>query len=303
MAAGPSAPAICRDWMLTVISNEQAIQNTAGRDTPGQWILRIVKGMIIVSGFLLPGISGGVLAVVLGIYEPLMRFLGDLRHNFKRNFLFLLPVGIGALLGLFLFSVLLDALFERYESYLLWFFIGGIAGTLPSIFKTAGEQGRKKSHWAVLAISLVVTYVGLLLLQNAGNVSQIPTNNIWVWGLAGMLMGLGAVLPGLGPSNFLIFLGLLEPLMAGLKSLNPVVIIPFFVGIAVCVLSLAKLMNWLFDHAHATMYHIILGIVIGSTLIIIPGTFPAALICCAVFLVGLGASVWMGEKESLKDRK
>lgn len=258
--------------------------------------------MIIISGFLLPGISGGVLAVVLGIYEPLMRFLGNLRHNFKQNILFLLPVGIGAMLGLFLFAVLLKVLFKQYESYLIWFFIGGIAGTLPSIFKTSGEQGRKIGHWAVMAVTIIVTYVGLFLLQNAG-VTKIPTDNILVWLFTGALMGLGAILPGLGPSNFLIFLGLLEPLMAGLSSFNFAVIIPFFIGMAVCVLSLAKLMNYLFDHAHATMYHIILGIVIGSTLIIVPGVFPVPLICTAVFLAGLGASLWMGKKESLKELK
>lgn len=273
------------------------------KDTPGQWLLRIVKGMIIVSGFLLPGISGGVLAVVLGVYEPMMRFLGDFRRNFKKYFFFLLPVGIGALLGLFLFAVLLDALFEQYADYLIWFFIGGIAGTLPSLFKTSGEQGRKKYHWAVLAAAATVTYVGLLLLNKAGSVAQIPTNNVFVWGGTGALMGLGAVLPGLGPSNFLIFLGLFEPLVSGLKSLDMSVIIPFFIGLAACVLLLAKLMNWLFDHAHATMYHIILGIVIGSTVIIVPGGFPVSLICTAVFMAGLGASLWMAKKESLKDRK
>jgi putative membrane protein len=273
------------------------------KDTPGQWLLRIVKGMIIVSGFLLPGISGGVLAVVLGVYEPMMRFLGDFRRNFKKYFFFLLPVGIGALLGLFLFAVLLDALFEQYAEYLIWFFIGGIAGTLPSLFKTSGEQGRKKYHWVVLAAAVTVTYVGLMLLNRAGSVARIPTDNVFVWGGTGALMGLGAVLPGLGPSNFLIFLGLFEPLMSGLKSLDMSVIIPFFIGLAACILLLAKLMNWLFDHAHATMYHIIIGIVIGSTVIIVPGGFPVSLICTAVFMVGLGASLWMGKKEELKDNK
>lgn len=283
-------------------SNEQAVQPAAAKDSPGQWILRVIKGMIIVSGFLLPGISGGVLAVVLGIYEPMMRFLGDFKHNFKKNFLFLLPVGIGALLGLFLFAVLLKTLFKQYEVYLIWFFIGGIAGTLPTIFKKSGEQGRKKVHWVIMVVTIIVTYAGLFLLQNAGG-TKIPTDSIWVWLFTGALMGLGAVLPGLGPSNFLIFLGLLEPLMAGLSGFNFTVIIPFFIGIAVCVLSLAKLMNYLFDHAHAVMYHIILGIVIGSTIIIVPGGFPVSLICTVVFMIGLGASLWMGKKESLKEIK
>ena len=271
-----------------------------GPDSAGQWVLRFIKGVVIISGALLPGISGGVLAVVLGIYEPIMRVLGDLRRNLnRRNILFLLPVVLGMGVGLILFSVLLSALLDRWSSYVIWFFVGGIAGTLPALYKKAGEQGRKPRHWVVMVLFGAATLVGLMLLQNSGG-TQLPTDSAAVWGFSGALMGLGTVIPGLSPSNFILFLGLLQPLMDGIKALQPIVLIPFLVGYAVVVLALARLMNFLFDRAHGFMYHAILGIVLGSTLVIIPGGYPAAFICTGVFLVGLFASLWMAEHESLK---
>ena len=68
------------------------------------WLLRLVKGVIIGIGFITPGLSGGVLAVVFGIYEPLMRFLANLKEKFVKNLLFFIPVGIGGVIGVVAFS-------------------------------------------------------------------------------------------------------------------------------------------------------------------------------------------------------
>jgi len=289
--------------MSREVKIKEGVYLAPGSNSPAQWLLRFVKGMIIISGAVLPGISGGVLAVVMGIYEPIMRMLGDLRRNLnKHNILFMLPVVLGMGVGLMVFSVLLSALLDRYATYVIWFFVGGIVGTLPSLYKKSGEQGRKPIHWVVMVVVGAITLVGLTMLQSSGG-TQLPTDSMVVWAFAGILMGLGTVLPGLSPSNFILFLGLLGPLMLGVKSFDMVVILPFFAGYALCVLALAKLMNYLFDRAHAFMYHAILGIVLGSTLVIIPGGFPAALICTGVFMAGLAASLWMADREGLKEGK
>ncbi len=68
------------------------------------WIIRLLKGVMVGIGFITPGLSGGVLAVVFGIYERLMRFLGNLRDKFVQNVLFFLPVGIGGVIGVVAFS-------------------------------------------------------------------------------------------------------------------------------------------------------------------------------------------------------
>jgi putative membrane protein len=90
------------------------------------------------------------------------------------------------------------------------------------------------------------------------------------WLFSGALIGLGVVVPGMSPSNFLIYLGLYQPMAFGIRHLNLSVIPPLALGGIVCVLLLARLISWLFKKFYALVYHLILGIVIGSTIAIIP---------------------------------
>jgi len=75
------------------------------------FLIRFFKGVIIALGFILPGVSGGVLAAILGIYERLLGFMAHIRQNFKRDFLYFLPVGIGGIVGIGVLSQPLDYLF------------------------------------------------------------------------------------------------------------------------------------------------------------------------------------------------
>ena len=79
------------------------------------WLIRILKGIIIALGFILPGVSGGVLAAILGIYERMIYFLAHIRENFRDNVLYFLPVGIGTVLGIALFSLPVEYLLEHYK--------------------------------------------------------------------------------------------------------------------------------------------------------------------------------------------
>ncbi|MDR2465526.1 MAG: DUF368 domain-containing protein, partial [Streptococcaceae bacterium] len=95
------------------------------------WTLRFAKGVIIALGFILPGVSGGVLAAILGIYERMLSFMAHIRQNFKENILYFLPVGIGGIVGIGLLSKPLEYLLQHYQVIVLWGFAGAIIGTLP----------------------------------------------------------------------------------------------------------------------------------------------------------------------------
>lgn len=118
----------------------------------------------------------------------------------------------------------------------------------------------------------------------AGNI----TTNLFTWLLSGFIFGLGLVVPGMSPSNFLIYLGLYQPMASGIRQLDFGVIIPLIIGVVVCVLVFAKLINWLFNKAYSFMYHFILGVVVGSTIAIIPGGVSGwtILVCAVLFVVG-----------------
>jgi len=267
-----------------------AIETGRKKESIGEWLFRLVKGVLIGIGFIVPGLSGGVLAVIFGIYEPLMRFLGNLKEKFIRNVLFFIPVGIGGVIGVVAFSAVVDYAFTNFAAPFIWLFIGFISGTFPSLIRTSGKKGRKPFHWVMLVVIAGGTFLLMRWMESIQNVSIAPSFGSWL--LSGALIGLGVVVPGMSPSNFLIYLGLYQPMAAGIKTLNLGVVIPLFLGLVVCVLLFAKLVSWLFDRAYTTMYHLILGIVIGSTLAIIPSgvTGWTIAICAVLFMVGAACS-------------
>ena len=107
-------------------------------------IMRIVQGIIIGAGAILPGISGGVLAVVFGIYRPAMELLTHPRRALHRYWRMLLAVGIGWAIGFLGGGSVILALFHQSETVATCLFIGLILGTLPDLWHEAGTQGRGK---------------------------------------------------------------------------------------------------------------------------------------------------------------
>ncbi len=273
------------------------------------WIARIIKGMIIALGFILPGVSGGVLAAILGIYERIIRFLAHIRENFVENILFFIPVGIGGILGIALFSFPVEFLLKHYQVPVLWGFAGAIVGTIPSLVK---ESTKKSSRDMTDKIWLVGTFVlsGLLLYFLNDLVGTIPANFVG-FVLAGALIALGILVPGLSPSNLLLILGLYTPMLDGFKSLDLVgTFLPIAIGGLLAMLAFSKAMDFALEHYHSRVYHFIIGIVLSSTLLILlpnPSskeaisyagsnilTWTAALI---LFVLGVWLGLWMSKLE------
>lgn len=231
------------------------------------WFVRLIKGTIVGIGAILPGLSGGVMAVIFGLYDPLIHFLADIRKDFMKNVAFFLPVGIGVGAGIVLFSAVVSAAFGKYEAQFVCLFIGFVLGTFPSLWKTAGERGRNTSHWAIM----ILTALGLLaiLLLGEKSLTNITPSPI-VWFFSGMVVALGFIVPGLSPSNFLIYFGLYDKMADGIKVLDFGVLIPLMAGAVLCILLLSYFMAKLFDNHYAGMHHFILGTVLGSSLAIFP---------------------------------
>lgn len=260
------------------------------------WMLRFVKGMFIGSGAILPGVSGGALAAVFGIYERIIAFLADIRKDFLKNVLFFIPVGLGGLFGVFALAHPLDYFLEHAEFQVLWCFIGCILGTLPSLYREAGKKGRQPRHIAIAVFTAILAFTGLFAAREWLTVSL--SLHIGTWLLSGAIFALGMIVPGLSPSNFLMYFGLYEPMTAGIKDLDLSVIVPVGIGAVICVLSFAKLMRLILEKAYAGTFHFIFGIVVASTAIIIPmdwsvatGTVPFQ--SAVVFVLGIGVGLFM----------
>ena len=122
-------------------------------------------------------------------------------------------------------------------------FVGFVAGTFPSLYKTAGKEGRKSSDIWVLIISTVAIFT--LMVVGGKQLTEV-TPNIFIWLASGLLMGLGLIIPGMSPSNFLIYFGLYDKMAIGIKDFDFGVIIPLIIGFIICVISFAKVAAWMF---------------------------------------------------------
>jgi putative membrane protein len=234
------------------------------------WFLRLAKGFVIGTGFIIPGVSGGVFAAIFGIYEPMIRFFGNITKDFWKNARFFLPVGMGGLISIIFVSRVLGDFFMVAQVPLVWFFIGCVLGTLPLLYKKAGEKGRKKRHFIVLAVSCLMMLAFLLFMQDIFAAVRLSADRYMVWLLAGVLMALGAIVPGLSPSNFLLYMGIYGVMMERVGRVDFGVLVPLLGGAVACVLLLSKLFDQLFSRAYAGMYHFMLGIIAASTMMIIP---------------------------------
>jgi len=281
------------------------------------WVIRLVKGILVGIGFILPGLSGGVLAVILGIYDRLIKFLSDLRKNFISNLLYFVPVFIGAAIGIVLFSILVEKAFGKYAAQFICLFIGFVIGTFPSLFKTAGKHGRSVKDYIIFTLATILIFA--LMMVGEQQLTEV-TPSVLAWSGSGALIGLGVVIPGMSPSNFLIYFGLYDKMATGIKDFDFAVIIPLLIGFVLCVLLFAKVASYLFKKYYSGMYHFILGMVVGSSLAIFPAiVFPsfeqvqlansglnlssAILYCVILLIVGTVASFLFSKVEEKYPRE
>lgn len=266
------------------------------------WILRFIKGMFIGSGAILPGVSGGALAAVFGIYEQIITFLSNIKKNFYTNVLFFLPVGLGGLFGVFILAYPIDYFLDRSPAHILWFFIGCILGTLPTLYREAGKKGRERKHIILAVATAIISFVILLLAEQHMHV-EVEQNTV-TWLMSGAIFASGFIIPGLSPSNFLIYMNLYEPLTEGIRDLDFSILIPVAIGAVLCILLLSRVVRYLMEIAYASIFHFVLGIVFASTVIIAPSpqqyagfSFFTYLFLLLLFIVGVLIGLWMGRLE------
>lgn len=271
---------------------------------------RFFKGVVIALGFILPGVSGGVLAAILGIYERLLGFMAHFRRNFKRDFWYFVPVGLGGIVGIALLSAPLEYLLAHAQVIVLWGFAGAIIGTLPALMKTATSRAPRDWLDEVWFFGTFIISAGLLYFMSE-LFGTLPAN-FGGFIVAGALIALGVLVPGLSPSNLLLILGLFTPMLTGFKRLDIVgVYLPIAIGGILAMALFSKLMDHLLVKFHSRVYHFILGIVLASTmLILIPNPYAAESISYAhatlstylfsaiALAVGIALGYWMSALES-----
>lgn len=251
-----------------------------------RWLRDLLCGILIGAGAILPGVSGGVLAVVFDIYRPFMEVLTHPREAIPKYWRWFLPIGLGCAIGFLGFAKGIAAAIDVSSTVTTWLFIGLIVGTVPSLFRETGKEGRSIGSWVSMAVCAGAIFFSLFYVGKVICVTVEP--NFWWYNFCGALWGMSLVIPGLTSSSVMMALGLYQPMLEGLARLDFLVLSACLPGMVLTILLLARLVSWFFRKHYSIAFHGIFGIVLASTLVIIPTSYVGAweIVLSAVCCIG-----------------
>ncbi|MBP3656413.1 MAG: DUF368 domain-containing protein [Clostridia bacterium] len=244
-----------------------------------QFLFRILQGALIGLGAVLPGISGGVLCVIFGVYQPIMEVLANPLKAVKKHISLLIPIGIGVVVGFLGIAKVLGFLLDRYPDPSVCLFVGLIAGMIPSLYREAGEQGRSKASFISMGTTFALVLALLVTLRVIS--LQIVPNFAWYL-FCGFCLALSVIAPGMSFSTLLMPLGLYTPFINGIGNIDFGVLIPGGIGALLTVILFSRAVDSLVKNHYSVTFHGIIGVVIAATIVIIP---------FASFAAGVGAAL------------
>ncbi len=253
-------------------------------------LLVIFKGFFVGGTMMVPGVSGGSMAMILGIYNSLIGSIANFKKAPIKNAVFLIKFCIGSILGIVLFSRFVIApLLNMFPLKVSYFFLGAVAGGVPMIYKTAGV---KKFSLNAISYPLVgVIFVLLITLIPNGVFrpsSSFGIDDVILQVVGGFFIAVGLILPGISVSQLLYMFGLYETVVF-VKSFNEIIaLIPLGVGVLIGCLASAKLMDKAMKKNPEATYLIVFGFLLGSLYELFPG-LPIGWdipICVLTFVAG-----------------
>lgn len=247
-----------------------------------QYIKLVLCGMVFGVANVIPGVSGGTMLVVFGIYDQLTEAISGVKAIIK-NIVFLLFFGVGAGVGILGFAKLIKFLFDNYGVQTNMYFIGLILGSVPMIYRMGTAENKVKPLCIVPFLISGALVVGLTMLQNAmGSAEQaaemvsgfdpVMTVKLLVFSF---IAAVAMIIPGLSGSFVMLLLGVYQTVISAIQinDLNFYVIIPVAVGVVLGIILGAKIISTLMKKFRLMAYSAIMGLVIGSVYAILPADF------------------------------
>ena len=235
-------------------------------------IIRFLKGIVIGAAMIIPGVSGGTLAVLLNIYDELLDAINSLFTNFKKSILTLLPVLMGAAVGFVLLIFPLSYGLEKCPLIIISLFVGLIIGGIPQLYKKV--QNKESPLSIFLGLASIILMISLCFVVTNIDISftTLSFPLMLYIGLGGVLSAVALVIPGISGSMILILLGLYTPLLGVISETikftnlmhNILILLPLGIGLILGFFSIAKLMSYLLKKHTIHTYFSIIGFVIGS---------------------------------------
>lgn len=264
-----------------------------------------LKGFIVGIGKIIPGVSGAMLAITMGIYDKSIHYISKFKENKKESIKYLSPILGGILIAIIIFSKIIELSLEKYYLITLLFFVGLIEGSIPELVKKI-----QKKNYIITFFSFVLFF--LISITNIDNTYIIKENflDIIVFFLSGIVEAIGTVVPGISSTALLMIMGTYNTVISSIGNItntsilidNIKIIIPFALGFAIGMLILVKIIESLFKKYSGKLYSFILGVLLSSIILLLVQAFKSEfkvielIIGLLLLFIGIVISSIMKEK-------
>ena len=246
-------------------------------------IVLIIKGFFIGLANVIPGVSGGTIALILGIYEKLINTISHFTKQIKKNILFILPIGIGMVLSILISSGIIDASYKNFPLATTLFFVGLVLGGIPFSYKKI-KNTKNISNWFIFLITF--SLVIIMSLLNGNSSSDVSLQNLDIIDylklfVVGIIASGTMIIPGISGSLVLMLLGYYYPIINLVKELthfnnlgnNIIIALVFGIGLIIGIIGFAKIIELLFKKFENKTNYGVLGFIVASVIAIPLSTF------------------------------
>lgn len=245
-------------------------------------LILVVKGFFIGIANVIPGVSGGTIAIILGIYEKLISTIGNIYKNLKENIMFLLPIVIGMGLSIVTTSKVVSYSYDKFPLPTLMFFVGLVCGGIPLLIKNVKgkKENKQLSSYVIfiltfLLVIFMASYKFIFSVNQEVSFASMNISSYFILFIIGIIASATMVIPGISGSLVLMILGYYYPIINTINGLfkgdflhNAVILGVFGVGVVIGIVLISKLLELLFKKYKTKTYFGVLGFVFASVLAI-----------------------------------
>ncbi|NLK29245.1 MAG: DUF368 domain-containing protein [Clostridiales bacterium] len=236
--------------------------NKSGKDS----LVTMLKGFIIGSSMSVPGVSGGTMAILLGIYDKLIGAISNFLKDIKGNFLFLFKFCIGAGLGIGSLAFAIKWLLEVFPFQVSFFFLGAVIGGIPALYRKTKESPIKITSGIFFLLGLIIVIsIGFLPTGNLDLSSGSGFTHYLMILVTGIIIALALVLPGISTSHMLLVLGMYDSMLMAITEFDIVYIGILGISTVIGIFLITKPIEWTMNRFTHPTYCMIIGFVLGST--------------------------------------
>lgn len=245
-------------------------------------LILFIKGVVLGVAFVIPGVSGGTLAVLMGIYEELIEAASNFYKSiadFKKYFMYLLPIGLGVVFSVAVFAKLIKFGLDKAPIITILIFLGMIIGGIPALVRNVKGTKINLKDMTLMLVGLIIVISMLIFHKSNSNVvlTNMSIGGYFTLLLVGAIAAVTMVVPGISGSFTLMLIGYYEPVLnlvndiTSFKNLgsNLILMGTFMLGVFIGIIFISKIIEWCLKHYKRETYYAIIGFVLSSIISVI----------------------------------